>query len=248
MKRRTFLVGFGTLFYYGSAGTSTSAVATLSQRVSELSAEIQIRRENGRTVTIDWIAQIAGSDLSETHKRIVAFELVRNVPYKLTAWNGNPDALFDLGRGDCRHKSKALIRLLRAWKLEARPVQVPFDWADLPIPETVLQPLSETRGIHDSVDVKINGKWTLVDATWDPALGAVGFPVNPAWNGLSETLPITPKATTIIRSGDLKAGENPYSRFKINWPKRSEILAFNRLFNRWSDDVRSNASTEGRRP
>jgi hypothetical protein len=40
---------------------------------------------------------------------------------------------------------------------------------------------------HLCLKIQIDKKWILVDATWDPPLKKVGFPVNENWNGLSDT-------------------------------------------------------------
>jgi hypothetical protein len=43
-------------------------------------------------------------------------------------------------------------------------------------------------GYHLACKAYINGKWVLVDATWDLPLKRLGFPVNQTWDGVSRTL------------------------------------------------------------
>jgi hypothetical protein len=186
------------------------------------------------------LAEELSRGISSRDSRIAAFHLVQRVPYKLTKWEGDPDSLFVLGRGDCRHKSAATRRLMRLLGYPVDAVKVPFDWADLPIPERVLARLSETRGIHDAVEVIIDGQRRLVDPTWDPALGAISFPTIPLWDGVSSTPLITSRATIIVRTGDLPQGRNLYDHFNISWPVREKTLAFNKAFNEWSDSLRVN--------
>ncbi|MER9953085.1 transglutaminase family protein [Mesorhizobium sp. M0047] len=234
------MIGAGaTALVANKAAAQEATASTVAARVAEAEQQIVRRRAGGDSIPAEWVVERLGVGLSKRDRHIAAFHIVRNVPYKLTAWKGDPDSLFTLGRGDCRHKSAAFLRLMRAWDFHARPVQVPFDWADLPVPRSVLQPLLETRGIHDSVEVRIDGAMALVDPTWDPPLGAAGFPVLADWDGIGPTLGITSKADTIVRRGDVEAGTDLYSYFGINWPERDRTLAFNRALNAWTDEVRA---------
>lgn len=240
MNRRKFVVGaLAAAAVPSRAFAQAPSGSGIVTRVTGMEREILRRRSDGSPLGADWIASGLGDGLSSRERRIAVFQLVQNVPYKLTVWKGDPDSLFSLGRGDCRHKSNALVRLMRAFKFEARPVRVPFDWADLPIPSSVLEPLLETRGIHDSVEVKIDGTFVLVDPTWDPALAIAGFPVLSDWDGMAPTMPITSQASIVVRPGDLKAGTDLFAHFGIKWPQRERTLAFNRAFNAWTDEVRA---------
>lgn len=244
MDRRKFVAcALASVFTARPAFGQSPSMSEVARRVTGVEAEIKRRRSKNSPIAAEWIASSLGEGLSPRERRTAAFQLVQNVPYKLTAWKGDPDSLFSLGRGDCRHKSAALVRLMRAWTFDARPVRVPFDWADLPIPSVVLEPLLETRGIHDSVEVKIDNAFVLVDPTWDPGLALAGFPVLAAWDGKTATLPITSKANIIVRPGDLKAGTDLFAHFGIKWPQRERTLAFNRAFNAWTDEIRSRAKS-----
>lgn len=246
MNRRTFLFSSAlAVLASARAEAAEQPKQTLDKLIADLQSEMTTRRAQGSSIAANWIAKRLQTDLTGSDRRIAAFYIIRNVPYKLTAWTGDPNSLFALDRGDCRHKSAALITLMRACKFDARPVQVPFDWADLPIPKSVLEPLAETRGIHDTVEVKVDGTWILVDPTWDPALAKAGFPVLANWNGLEPTLPITPRATIIVRRGDLKAGTDLFAHFGIKWPERERTLAFNRAFNAWTDALRAQGKAVG---
>jgi transglutaminase-like putative cysteine protease len=240
MNRRRFLTGAGALaFAPGRVAAQDHTSQGLDARIADIQRELQAQRAAGKTPSCTWIAEQLRVGLTARDQRIAAFKIVQEVPYKLTAWTGNPDSLFAIDRGDCRHKSAALIQLMRAWKVDARPVQVPFNWADLPIPQSVLQPLAETRGFHDTVEVNVDGKMILVDATWDLALGKAGFPVLANWNGVEPTPAITPRAKVILREGDIKAGTDLYAYFGFKWPERKRTLAFNRAFNAWTDELRA---------
>ncbi len=240
MNRRMFLIGTGVAAFappaYAVAQNQTPD--PLETIVAELERELSTLRAAGKPIPSGRITSGLETGLTDRDRRVAAFRIIQNIPYRLTAWTGDPDSLFANGRGDCRHKSAALLRLMRAWKFDARPIQLVFDWADLPIPKAVLAPLAETRGFHDTVEVRINGKMTLVDPTWDPVLGKAGFPFLANWDGIQPTPAITPRANVAIRQGDFKAGTDLYAQFGIRWPQRSRTLAFNRAFNAWTDELR----------
>lgn len=240
MNRRMFLSGAGAAALV-PAGVKAQDLASqaLDTRIAGIQREMKVRWTEGKPPSVNWIAGKLEAGLTARDRRIAAFEIVRDVPYKLTAWTGDPDSLFTINRGDCRHKSAALLRLMRAWKFDARPVRVPFDWADLPIPQSVLQLLAETRGIHDTVEVKVDGKMILVDPTWDLALAKVGFPVLATWNGVEPTPAVTTRANVVVRRGDVKAGTDLYAYFGFKWPERERTMAFNRAFNAWTDELRA---------
>lgn len=58
--------------------------------------------------------------------------------------------------GDCRHKHFLLKKLLETQGFKVRTIIVLFDWKDLPIPNTILNILSETKFKHYSLEVKLN--------------------------------------------------------------------------------------------
>jgi hypothetical protein len=244
MNRRMFVFG-GTLFGLTTIGMPALAQThdRVERQVAAVLTFLETRRANeGPKPSLKDVADRLGNGLNAVERRIAAFELVRRLPYRLARFNPQaPDEIFLMGQGDCRHKSVALRRLLQAWGEKARPVQVPFDWKDLPIPARVLSPLSETRSFHDAIELEVDGTFVLVDATWDPALRQAGFPLQPAWDGRSPTLPVTPTATTVIRPGSYKTIAELYERYRIGWPQREKTLAFNRAFNAWTDELRRNA-------
>lgn len=228
-----------TLSATGAYGRAAQDIAM--ERVIAVEGETINRRNAGQPLPAEWFADQLSRGLSSRESRIAAFHLVQRLPYKLSTWTGDPDSPFTLGQGDCRHKSAATRRLMRLMGYDADAVQIPFDWADLPIPKSVLALLEETRGIHDAVEVVIDGQGRLVNPTWDPALGSVGFPVLALWDGVSATPFVTSQASIIVRAGDVQQGGNLYDHFQMSWPVREKTRAFNRAFNAWSDEIRARA-------
>ncbi|OJU48867.1 MAG: hypothetical protein BGO03_10940 [Mesorhizobium sp. 61-13] len=240
MNRRAFLVGIGMVAATpGRSFAQTSGAGAIEASVAQIQQEIAARGADGRPISVNLIAGLIKSELKEPERRIAAYRIVQNVPYKLTAWKGDPDSLFNLGQGDCRHKAAALRALMKALSIQAQHILMVFDWADLPIPAAILSHLVETRSFHDTVEIQQDGSSLLVDPTWDPDLAKAGFPVLTNWNGVDATLPITPKTTVIIRHGDFPKGTDLYAKFGIRWPERKRTQAFNRAFNAWTDEVRA---------
>lgn len=239
LNRRQFVASAGTLLM-ASPLLHRSASAAPTERIA--SVERKLAQMVGKPVSPDFILSSLGQDLKPVEKRIAIFELVRRVPYKLTAWTGDPDSLFSLGRGDCRHKAAAAARLLRKAGFKAEQALVTFDWADLPVPREMFDILTDTRSFHDTVYVSIDGRRTLFDATWDPALRAVGFPILDAWDGSDQTQPITKGEIQLVNLSEIPKNSNMYEHFGFRWPKREKTLAFNRKFNAWTDSIRQTGS------
>ncbi|MHB0953954.1 MAG: hypothetical protein ACYC10_18790 [Allorhizobium sp.] len=236
VNRRELLIGGGAALI-SFAAVPAARSADLAFVVRRLERDIRKKRDASQPISVEWVIQSL-KDLEPQDKRIAVFELVRRVPYKLTSWKGDPMSLFSLGRGDCRHKEAATTRLFKAMDYRAQHVQVLFNWADLPIPQTILGNLVDTRGFHDTTEVVIEGNNVLVDPTWDPLLAKGGFPILANWDGVTPTTPVTRGKLTSIRPGDVSPGVNLYEKYGIPWPVRKQTLAFNREFNAWTDGVR----------
>ena len=238
MNRRTWLAGsaFGLVTMLLRPGWAQTPAAG----IEEMEQEIATRRASGRPVTCDWVVELIGQRPA-VEVAICVFELVRRIPYRLGRWSGDPDSLFNLGAGDCRHKAAAQRRTMSRAGLSVRPVKVLFNWADLPIPSEILSILSETRGFHDTVEVNVSERWMLADATWDPPLARVGFPVMASWGGMTPTLGVTEGALQIFREGGLPADANPYDYFGVRWPERARTNEFNTALNAWMQSVREAA-------
>lgn len=226
------------------AGAGLASLAPLPSRASSdalvgsLEAEMAARRARGETITGDWLLGNM-ADLDPREKRVATFELVRDVPYRLSRWTGDPDSLFAKGQGDCRHKSAAGHHMFMRQGVPAERIVVMFDWADLPIPRKILDILPETRSFHDTVEIQLGGQTVAVDATWDPALAAAGFPFQPEWDGISSTVSVTQGSVTVLRPGDVPEGQNLYDFLGIRAPILEKTQAFNRAFNGWTDQFRS---------
>jgi len=125
-------------------------------------------------------------------KLVSLFRKVQRIPYQVCKFN-KTEINENLEYGDCRHKHYLLKQLLDKEGYEVSEVKVIFDWKDLPIPAELLAILknSGTTWDHNSLKVRVNGKWIKVDCTWNLELKKKGFPVTEDWDGNSDTKQIT---------------------------------------------------------
>lgn len=176
----------------------------------------------------------------EARKKLFAF--VQSFPYEVRHFVPRQGTeLYENEAGDCRHKSDALYNLFKERGFEVRRFDVLFDWADLPIPEDILKEkkLSGTRAFHDAIEVKIDGKWTYVDPTWDLSLEKLGFPVTKKWDGVHPTSEVTKGKTVKIPVGTYKTFEALLAAHQVPWPTRKETDTFNTRLNAWLKEKRS---------
>ncbi|WP_422367329.1 hypothetical protein [Pelagibius sp.] len=237
MNRREFaFFGLTSLsgLAIGPAHSETAASALLHQVTSNLAQ----RHAENLAIPLSWVArQFSGHD--PVAQRVAAFHLIQHVPYRLTRWTGDPDSLFQGWRGDCRHKAFAQMRLFSALGMPVCHAKVRFDWADLPIPSSILAELPQTLGVHDTVELVLDGQRMIVDPTWDPTLAAAGFPVLAAWDGRSPTPLVTRGEITIAYPDRLPDGVGIYDHLGVPWPNRERTQAFNRAFNAWLNTLRT---------
>jgi hypothetical protein len=132
----------------------------------------------------------------DTRQSLISiFEHIRDIPYSLafpmTDSGTTSEQILDLGKGSCGPKHYLLAEMYRRLGFEVVYATIPFLWND---PDILYPP--ELRWLatglpiahHLACRVRINGRWVLVDATWDRPLKRAGFPINEHWDGRSETL------------------------------------------------------------
>lgn len=125
--------------------------------------------------------------------RVAVFEHIRDIPYALVPELRDPETgpagILKLCKGSCVPKHYLLGMLFTKMGLAVKYASYIFDWDDKEIKyPSALRALTKEMPItaHLACKVNINGKWVLVDATWDPPLVKYGFPVNKKWDGLSD--------------------------------------------------------------
>jgi hypothetical protein len=180
-----------------------------------------------------------------------AFRRVQALPYALFAdvVAATPAAAaaecLARGGGSCTPKHFLLAAAFERLGLVVKYVTCPFTWSEacagvLPPP---LAAMARTLPVeyHSCLRVWIGGRWTLVDATWDPALAAAGF-VAPRWDGTSDTpCAVAPLAAPEV---EFETAEDRWSWVQGKYAahsaeQRAARAAFFDAFNRWADGIRA---------
>jgi len=102
-----------------------------------------------------------------------------------------PEQMLNLGKGYCAPKHYLLAEMYRRLGYKVVYATFPFLWndPDLAYPHKLRQLAAGLPVAHHlACRVRIDFRWVLVDATWDPPLAIGGFPVNMHWDGHSDTL------------------------------------------------------------
>ena len=154
-------------------------------------------------------------------KIIKAFEFVQKIPYKVCKFE-SVDELIINNFGDCRHKHLFLFEVYSKLGLKVEKIKVLFDWKDLPIPNEKLKILEKSGTIfpHNALYLFRENKKILVDATWEPRLEKIGFPITNNWDGKSNTKNITDNKVENLSLGEYE------ERKKDLGLVREELLLF----------------------
>nr|WP_319539541.1 hypothetical protein [uncultured Methanospirillum sp.] len=172
--------------------------------------------------------------LSPVEQRISIFSHIRDIPYAIVPeWLGTDDIIrmmITANRGWCGPKHQLLSWMFKRLGIEIRFTLIPFRWQDQKVgyPESMtrLLPLLPSS-THLCCTALLNGTWQLIDATWDPPLKNVGFPVNDPWEGISETTPAV-----------IRLEPNAVSGSSSGSATHKERIKFVESLNDWLDEVR----------
>lgn len=145
-------------------------------------------------------------NLSLDEKIIKTFEFVQKIPYRVCKFE-SIDELITNNFGDCRHKHSFLFEVYSKLGLKVEKIIVLFDWKDLPIPNEKLEILKKSGTIfpHEALYLFRDNKKILVDATWEPRLEKIGFPITKKWDGKSNTKNITDNKVENLSLEEYKA-------------------------------------------
>ncbi len=156
------------------------------------------------------------------------FEKVRDIPYSIPLGYGKNDNC-------CSGKSDKLFKLLTKSGYIMRYRVCVFLWNSLLLPKKVMGVPHDPDCTHTYLEIKLNGKWKIVDATWDNGLKKI-FPIN-HWDSKSNTgIAVTPikiftpkKNLRIVKNQNKKVIEDDLSRNR----------EFYTALNEWLTEVRS---------
>lgn len=116
-------------------------------------------------------------------KLVQEFYRVRDLAYRIPLAFEEDDVC-------CLGKHKMLKKIYEKIGCECRYRICMFKWSDLYLPSEVSHQPHVNDCAHLYLEVKINGKWIVADATWDPATSKV-MPIND-WDGKSDTKILVP--------------------------------------------------------
>ncbi len=132
--------------------------------------------------------------LSAKSARISIYHHIRDIPYmmvpELRDPKTGPSGLIRMNRGSCGPKHFLMALMMSELGLPVKYVTYLFNWNDPAVKfppglKRIVKNMPITA--HLATKINIDGRWTLVDATYDLPLKKAGFPVNESWDGLSDT-------------------------------------------------------------
>ncbi len=132
--------------------------------------------------------------LSSKSARISIYQHIRDIPYvivpELRDPKTGPSGMIRMNKGSCVPKHFLMALMMGELVLPVKYVTYLFNWNDPAIKfPPALKKVAKNMPItaHLATKVNIDGRWTLVDATYDLPLKKAFFPVNESWDGVSDT-------------------------------------------------------------
>lgn len=149
--------------------------------------------------TIDIELQRWAGGKSGKHALIAIFTRIRDIPYSVLPELNHPQEykrILEVNAGSCTPKHLLMAEMYSRLGFDVLLSVYPYRWAEFeelypPHLWKLAQLMPPVN--HLACKVFINGRYVLVDATVDLPLGSIGLPVNPSWDGESDTLlPVLP--------------------------------------------------------
>lgn len=132
--------------------------------------------------------------LSPLEIRIKMYNYIKEIPYGIIAVKEQEQKgaveILEKNIGSCTPKHLLLGMLFEHLNIPVHYVSFKFNWNDPRInyPNHLkIQVENLPYDYHFACKALLNGKWILIDATWDSPLKKMGYPVNENWNGISDT-------------------------------------------------------------
>ncbi|MDP8298602.1 MAG: hypothetical protein P9L88_01660 [Candidatus Tantalella remota] len=184
--------------------------------------------------------------LSAEDARISVFDHIRDILYYMDP------ALFDLEKGptkmleqcdgSCTPKHYLLGEMFGLLEIEVKYLTFRFRWDDMDVesPKEVRALASVIPDTyHLACRVMLDGKWVLVDATWDTGLKESGFPVNEKWNGFADTVLAVKSLEEIVHDTASTRHEDITRIMKeYTLPEKLELARFSAACNSWMKELR----------
>ncbi|MFH1395346.1 MAG: hypothetical protein ABIH09_04235 [Candidatus Omnitrophota bacterium] len=202
---------------------------------------------------VDEVFENWTNGLSEKESRIVVFEKIRNIPFVVIPefFKSKNDMMNILksNKGFCVPKQYVLGAMFQKLGLDVKYYICSFRWKDLDVEFPLkLENLAKQIPItyHFACKVFINGEWVVVDATWDPELKKLKFPVNENWDGEINTQnAVKPREEFVYDNVEEQAGFFGKKIKQYSFSDKLKLLKFSKTLNAWLNEARSEIKQEG---
>jgi len=173
--------------------------------------------------------------LDPDRARIALFERVRDIPYVYPA-SREPEEVLRHGKGSCSGKHYLLGEMFRRLGLPVRNMVCThrYNESPLPFPDDMQEVLrkNEVVDVHDYLQLKVDGDWIDVDATWELGLREFGFPVTEEWDGrTSMVLSVVAEEHSVVEGDPARTKEEMLA--KLSPRQRALRKQFLEALSRW---------------
>ena len=181
----------------------------------------------------------------KVQQRIAFFNEIRDIPFAIIPSLFDPvvgpKKMMNIGKGSCSPKHFLLGALFKKQGLKVRYVSYEFKFSDLCVNyPPVLRKLAKVllNEYHLALNVFIDGKWILVDATWDQKLQKFGFPIN-YWDGCSNTINAIKPLNKVVHTTPLDRIEFITKKKQSRTPRQLSLTKFFfEELNGWLEEAR----------
>jgi len=185
--------------------------------------------------------------LNSLDGRTSVYAHIRNIPYmvipEIRDREKGPREILSRMSGSCTPKHFLLGKMFQAMDIPIKFLSFPYSWDQknvaYPDPLRDLARKIPTE-YHLACQAYLNGKWVIVDATWDPPLAKAGFPVNQAWDGFSDT-EVAVDFIEMVEHPSAEERDEFVKLKKASWTEEDKRLTSEFIdgLNRWLKEVRA---------
>ncbi|MDD5174369.1 MAG: transglutaminase domain-containing protein [Candidatus Omnitrophota bacterium] len=184
--------------------------------------------------------------LSDKSARISIYQHIRDIPYaivpELRDPRTGPSDMIRMNMGSCVPKHFLMALMMGELGLPVKYVSYLFNWNDPAVKfPPVLKRVVKNMPIsaHLATKINIDGRWILVDATYDLPLKKAGFSVNESWDGVSDTKnAVTPIEEVVHESLQERLSFSGKRVGEYTDKERSAYSEFTKKLNYWLEELR----------
>lgn len=124
--------------------------------------------------------------MNKKQKAIELFKQVQSIPFYCLG-ERDPEKMIEKNKASCSEKHLFLGRKLEKIGIPVKYLLIEFNWSETPVPKEIIAKKDSLIGYHLALKASIEGKWLIIDASWDEKLEKAGFPVTKDWKGDKDT-------------------------------------------------------------